>query len=325
MSGKVLVVGSYNQDHTWRVNQFPTPGETLRGDDFATGAGGKGFNQAVAAVRQGADTVFIGVHGEDALGQLAERNARAAGLTCRWQVTLADATGSAAILVDASGQNQIIVSLGANLHLAPAFLATCSRDFEAATALLLQLESPLDAIRTALDMARQHDTLRILNPAPFDQGVDGDALAQCDILTPNETEFAGLLRHVAGVDVRADEVAGMADTDLHGLCRRLPATSIVITLGRHGCFVSHGSDGSRVRDAAPFYRIAAEKVQAIDTSGAGDAFNGTLAAALARWPDAPLQHCVIHANRAAALSTERRGTAGGMVDFRAVVARFGEP
>lgn len=322
MSAKVIVIGSYNQDHVWRVTRFPVPGETVRGEGFATGAGGKGFNQAVACIRQGADTTFIGARGDDALGKIASDNARAAGLDCYWQTLTDQPTGSAAILVDANGQNQVIVTLGANEHLQPDFIGKHEDAFARAKVLLLQLETNLDVVGKALSTASRHQTLRILNPAPFDAALDADLLRQCDLLTPNETEFALLLKHLTGTTVDAADVANMADADLHDLARKLPVTSLIITLGKHGCFVSHDSQTSRTTDAQPHYRVPAETVNAIDSTGAGDAFNGALAAALTRWPDAHLEKSVRHASRAAALSTEHHGAADSMVDYDTVIARF---
>lgn len=323
MPAKVIVVGSYNQDHVWRVSQFPVPGETVRGQSFATGAGGKGFNQAVACVRQGADTVFIGARGDDALGKIASDNAYAAGLEARWQTLADQPTGSAAILVDGNGQNQVIVTLGANEHLQPDFLGEHDDVFADAKVVLLQLETNLELASKSLAMASEYKSIRILNPAPFDASMDAPLLRQCDLLTPNETEFALMLKHLTDTTVEADAVADMADADLHALARTLPVASLIITLGKQGCFISHDTEASHFTDAQAHYRVPAETVNAVDSTGAGDAFNGALAAALTRWPDAPLEKSVSHASRAAALSTEHHGAADSMVDYDTVLARFG--
>ncbi|MGB8715898.1 MAG: ribokinase [Rhodanobacteraceae bacterium] len=325
MPGKVLVIGSYNQDHAWRVARFPVAGETVRGTGFSSGAGGKGFNQAVACVRQGVETTFVGARGDDALGTLAADTARAAGLDCHWQVVAGEPTGSAAILVDEMSQNQIVVTLGANLHLAPAHIHARTADFAACDVVLLQLETTVDAVQAALHAAASGNSLRILNPAPFDAGINLEMIAQCDLLTPNETEFALLCQHLTGTTIDAEAIAGMGDKELHLLCRRLPVACVIITLGSQGCFVSHDAGSSRLIDAQEHYRVPAEAVNAIDTTGAGDAFNGALAAALTRWPDAAAKKSVIHASRAAALSTEHDGAADSMVTFDAVTKRFGAP
>ncbi len=323
MSARVLVVGSYNQDHIWNLTDFPASGETVLGEDFASGAGGKGFNQAVAAARQGAETCFIGACGNDATGELAQANAREAGITAHWQVIDDEATGTAAILVEAGGHNRIIVAPGANARLSADFIAAQDSAFTPDSVLLLQLETNHAAVRRALDLAARHGTRTILNPAPFDATLAAETLARCDMLTPNENEFAQLMRQHANTSLEAGDIAAMADAELATLCRRLPVASIVITLGAHGCFVAHG-DASRFRDEAACYRLSAEQVDAIDTTGAGDAFNGALAAALVRQPDAMLASCVRQAGRAAALSTERRGAAASMASLDETNARFGD-
>jgi len=150
---------------------------------------------------------------------------------------------------------------------------------------------------------------------------DPAMLRQVDIVIPNETEFALLLRHCEHADVDADALAGLDDATLHALVRRLSLRTTVITLGSHGCFVSHAQD--RRGDAQPFYRIAPEKVRAIDSTGAGDAFSGALAAGLLLFDGEPFAKAVRHANRAAALSTETIGTAPAMPTFAQTAARFG--
>lgn len=320
---RVLIVGSYNQDHVWRMPRFPAPGETVLGGGFATGAGGKGFNQATAAARLGAATTFIGACGNDPLGRLAQRNAKANGIDGHWQVLDDAATGTAAILVDANGQNEIIVAPGANAQLGADFIRARGADFKTAGVLLLQLETNFEALDAALASAARHDVLRILNPAPFDPALDAALLSRCDLLTPNETEFAQLLAQRGETRIEAAAVPEMDDPELHALCRKLAVSTVIVTLGARGCFVSHAAEHPRLADARDCYRVAAPRVDAIDTTGAGDAFNGALAAALVRQPDAPLARCVEHASQAAALSTERRGAAAAMVDGTTVAKRFG--
>lgn len=319
---KVVVVGSYNQDHVWRLARFPDAGETVRGHDFAIGAGGKGFNQAVASVRQGATTAFIGARGDDSLGELAARTASDVGLDCRWQIRADRATGSAAILVDDEGQNEIVVALGANEHLSAAFIAEQEAVLAEAGVLLAQMETTLEAVRAALEAGRRHGLTCMLNPAPVHAGIDAELLELCDILTPNEHEFAQLLRQLGVTDIEAGDAADMPEDALHDLCRRLQVPTVIVTLGRHGCFVSHADNAPHRHDDDVCYRVAAETVKVLDTTGAGDAFNGALAAVLARAPDTPFRQAVQHAGRAAALSTERAGAAASMVDLDTVLTRF---
>lgn len=323
MDAAVVVVGSYVQDHAWLVDRFPLPGETRRAHGFNTGPGGKGFNQAIACHRQGVSTLFVGAIGNDALGANARRFAADEGMASQWQVLEDVPTAASSIIVDASGQNQIAVSLAANEHLAPAFLQRQRAAIGAAKVLLLQLENNLDAIRAALELASGAGPLRVLNPAPVHPECDPPLLALCDLVTPNETEFALLLERVGGASVDPARVAQLSDDALHAYCRKLQVPTVVITLGAQGCFVSHGEGAQLAGNEPRSYRIAPARVQAIDTTGAGDAFSGALVAALVRLSGQPFRAMVEHANRCAALSTEIVGTAPAMPRFEDVAARFG--
>jgi len=321
ITSNVVVVGSYVHDHVWLTERFPDTGETLGATGFATGPGGKGFNQAIACKRQGAAVTFVGSIGADHLGAAAREFALAEGLDCRWQVCDGAPTAAASIAVDASGANRILVNFAANLHLDPAFVEAQRELFESARVVLVQLENNLDAVRMALDLGARHGLLRMLNPAPVHRDIDAALLARCDLITPNETEIALLLERVVGQHIRAADVATLDDDRLHTLCRSLAVPTIIITLGAAGCFVSHGDD--RRGDAVAHYRIAAEPVRAIDTVGAGDAFNGALAAAFAGDSSRPFRHAVMRANRVAAMSTEKIGAAIAMPMAAQVDARFG--
>jgi ribokinase len=317
---EVIVVGSYVQDHAWFCDAFPQRGETRIATGFNTGPGGKGFNQAIACRRQGICTEFVGAIGDDMLGRNAQQFAQSEGLDTRWQVHADVPTAASSIVVDARGENRIVVSLGANEHLSPEFVSTQCKSSDGRL-LLCQLENNLDAVAAALDAASSAGMLRMLNPAPMHPQFDPAMLSKVDLLTPNETEFALLSRRCSLDDVDADALATLDDASLHALVRRLPLPTTVITLGAHGSFVSHAQDWHG--DAVAFYRIAPEPVRAIDSTGAGDAFSGTLAAALLRFDGEPYAKAVRHANRAAALSTETIGTAPTMPTFDAVIARFG--
>jgi ribokinase len=320
-NAQVIIVGSYVQDHAWLTDRFPQVGETRRALGFHTGPGGKGFNQAVACVRQGAPTLFIGAIGDDPLGAIAQEFAAAEGLACVWQVRGDVPTAAASIVVDQAGSNLIVVNLAANERLDPAFIEAQDEAFAGAQILLLQLESSLDAVAAALALGARHDLLRVLNPAPVHPQLDAALLASCDLVTPNETEFAQLLERTTGMLVDATTLAARTDEDLHALARKLGVGTVVITLGAEGCFVSHGT-ADRRGDEAAFYRIAPERVNAIDSTGAGDAFSGVLVAALLRFAARPFRESVAHANRAAAMSTEIVGAAPAMPRFEAVRSRF---
>lgn len=319
--GHVAVVGSFNVDHVWRAPRLPRPGETLAGE-YATGPGGKGFNQAVAARRAGADTAFVCALGNDAGGTLARTLAAADGIELHARG--ADApTGTAGIYTDAEGRNSIVIGAGANALLDPGFVRARAGLLGDAAVVLAQLESPRDSILAALEAARAGGAIAMLNPAPANATVDAGLLAACDLLTPNETEFAALLQAHGQGGHDPDAVAAMDDRKLHALCRALlPHGSIVVTLGAAGAFVSH-PDGVPRGDGHRFYRVGAEPVDAVDSTGAGDAFNGALAAAMATSAGQPFAAHMRFASRYAAVSTERHGAAAAMPTREAVERRFG--
>jgi len=319
-SAQVVVIGSYVQDHIWTVDRFPVLGETRRSRGFSTGPGGKGFNQAIACLRQGVPTAFIGAIGGDPLGEIAQAFAAREGLDCRWLIRHDRPTAASSIVVNAAGENQIAVALGANEYLDPAFVIDASPIFAKARVALMQLENNLDAVEVALKLAHRHRLVRVLNPAPVHPRLDRGLVSQCDVLTPNETEFALLLERCSDVRVDPMNVATQSDDYLHALCRSLAAPTVVVTLGSQGCFVSHGADLRG--DTHAFYRIKAERVTVVDTTGAGDAFSGGLAAGLVLFHQHPFRVAATHANRVAALSTEKPGTAPAMPSRGELTARF---
>lgn len=317
----IIIVGSYVHDHVWLTDRFPETGETRRALGFSTGPGGKGFNQAVACRRQGGAVVFIGALGDDGLAQAARSFAEQEDLACRWQTCAGAPTAAASIVVDRDGANRILVNLAANELLDIDFLQSHAPLFSDARVLLAQLENSIDTVRAALALGRQHGLITVLNPAPVHPDIDADLLALCDLITPNELEFALLLERIAGERVDHADLAAQSDERLHALCRRLDVGSVVITLGAAGCFVSHGAEARF--EPGRHYRINAEKVRAIDTVGAGDAFNGALAAALADPGAGTFRDAVVHANRVAALSTEKVGASLAMPTRAEIRNRFG--
>lgn len=318
---KVVVVGSFNVDHVWTVAALPRPGETLSGR-YHSGAGGKGFNQATAAARAGADTCFVCALGDDLGGQLARALATADGIDLRDWISPSP-TGTAGIYVDAEGRNSIVIGPGANAALTPGFIATQRALIADARVVLSQLESPVDAVACALELARGDGALTVLNPAPADALAPAALLALADVVTPNESEFCAQLSRHHGECLAADTLALLDDVRLHAACRTLlPHGTVVITLGAAGCFVSH-ADAVLRGDIRAHYRLEAADVHALDTTGAGDAFNGALAASLASAPDRPFMEHARFANRYAALSTERPGASSAMPSRAEVLARFG--
>lgn len=316
----VIVVGSFNVDHVWRCAELPAVGATIAGQ-YATGPGGKGFNQAVAAARAGARTVFVCALGDDPGGALARALAAAEGIDLRAEAS-GQPTGTAGIYVDARGRNCIVIGAGANGTLGTGHVAADPALLARARVLLAQLESPVETIEAALALAREAGVATLLNPAPANASSSIGLLRLADVLTPNETEFAALLARHVGERVDPESVAALGGGELHALCRKLlPHGSVVVTLGSIGVFVSH-PDAQLRGDAQPYYRIGAESVAASDTTGAGDAFNGALAASLAAAPEEAFAVHVRFANRYAAVSTERPGAALSMPLLAEVRARF---
>lgn len=317
MAGRVLVVGSFNLDHVWNAPRLPVPGETRAGT-YAAGPGGKGFNQAVAAARSGAPTAFCTALGADDAGALARRLADADGIALHARVADGLPTGTAGILVDGEARNLIVVAAGANAALTADDARAACAGLAAGDAVLAQLEVPAAAVEAALAAGRAAGARTLLNPAPADAPTTPALLALADLLTPNETEFAALLARHAATTVDPDALAAMPDGALHALCDALrgatgSAATLVVTLGRHGAFRS-SADGGHAR-------FAAERVQAVDSTAAGDAFNGALAAGLVA--GLALDDALRAAGRYAALSTERPGAAGSLPRADEVRARFG--
>lgn len=320
VSPDVVVVGSFNVDHVWRSDALPPPGATHSGE-YASGPGGKGFNQATACARSGAATAFVCALGDDLGGHHARSLATADGIDLRDQPAQVP-TGSAGIFVDAQGRNSIVVGPGANAVLSAEFVDGHAAAIAGATATLVQLESPLEAIAAALRLARESGRIAMLNPAPANVAVPRELLALADILTPNETECAALFARHLGERIDGEAIASLDSPRLHALCRDLlPGGTVVVTLGAAGCFVSH-ADGSLRGDDSAWYRLPAEPATAVDTTGAGDAFNGALAAALALRPGAPFATHLREAHRYAALSTERPGAAASMPTREQLAVRF---
>jgi ribokinase len=305
---RVVVVGSFNLDHAWRSARLPGRGETLSGE-YACGPGGKGFNQATACARAGAGTAFVCALGEDAGGALARRLAADDRIALH-AASVAAATGSAGIFVDEAGENSIVVAPGANAALDADAVARCADAFAGARVVLAQLETPAAAALEAFAQARAAGALAMLNPAPADAATSPALLAACGLLTPNQTEFAALVVRHLDESIAAEAVATAADQTLHALCRRLlPHGRVVVTLGAAGCFASlpdseHGD--------ARWLRLPAAPARVRDSTGAGDAFNGALAASLALDAAMPFAAHLRFAGRYAALSTERPGAAASM-------------
>lgn len=286
MAAKIVVAGSFNTDLTSYMARMPRPGETVHGERFVTGAGGKGSNQAVAAARLGAEVSFIGRVGKDVFAELAYEIWDAEGVN-RDFVSRDDehATGVAPILVDGQGENMIVVVLGANLRVGREDIDAARDRIATADILIAQLEINLDMVAYALQTAKELGVRTILNPAPAAE-LPAGMLELADYVTPNETELEAL--GGAGLDVEAAA---------RGLLTRADQT-VVVTLGARGAQIVTQSGSAIV----PSYAV-----DVVDTTGAGDAFNAGLAVALAEGMD--LEAAVRFANGAAALCVTKPGTA----------------
>jgi len=300
--GKIVVVGSSNTDLVVRLSRLPRPGETLLGGKFATVAGGKGANQAVAARRAGGRVSFIGRVGRDEFGEralfdLARERIDVRGVSRDHSTP----SGVALIMVSARGDNIIAVSSGANGRLTAAQIVRARKIFSGAAVVLLQLEIPMPAVCIAARLAREAGARVILNPAPAIP-MSRALLKNVSILTPNESE-AELL---TGIRVTHEASAARAARRLH----EQGVGTVIITLGSRGAYVS---------SVSMCERVAANAVKAVDTTAAGDVFNGVLAVALAE--DRSLRDAVHYANAAAALSVTRRG-AQSSAPSHAAIRRF---
>jgi ribokinase len=284
----VLVVGSANVDFTVAVRRLPRPGETVSEGTLLVNHGGKGANQAVGARRLGADVRFVGCVGDDDPGRSLCAALTAEGIGVAGVVlTRAAATGTALIVVDADGRNQIAVAPGANRCLTVDHVRARAADFAWADVVLCQLETPIETVSAALTEARAHGTITILNPAPVpDRAIEFWPLV--DYVTPNEGEAERLTGEVVGDLVSAERAATVL--------RARGAAAVIVTLGADGSLVV-SDDGAEHVPALP--------IVAVDTTAAGDAFNAGLALGLGE--GRALGECLRLAGAAGALACTRRG------------------
>jgi ribokinase len=288
-SPHIVVVGSANVDLTTFTDDFPRPGETIFGRKFQLGFGGKGANQAVAARLCGACVSVVARVGDDLFGPATIENFRSRGIdTAHVSITPGVATGVAPIFVDSSGQNRILVVKGANDCLLPADIDAAEDLLRQADCVVLQLEVPIETVYYTLRLARRLGIRTLLNPAPA-QALDFAEIANADYLIPNETEAEGL----CGLPVRNLKEARACALRLV----EFGVSNVIMTLGGNGALtVARGR----------FQHIAAYPVEAVDTTGAGDAFIGSFACFLAGGADEA--EAIARANVYAALSTLSVGT-----------------
>ncbi|SJN53769.1 Ribokinase [Vibrio ruber DSM 16370] len=285
---KLVVLGSVNADHVLRVPTFPRPGETLHGHDYQVIPGGKGANQAVAAARLGADISFIASVGDDPFGVNIRESFKLDGMDVSGVKIQPDCpTGIAMIQVTDSGENAICISSEANARLTSDSLESDLTRIEQADYFLTQLETPLEGVIRGAQAAKAASTQVILNPAPA-RSLPDELLNCVDMITPNETEAEVL----TGVAVTDEASAARAAAVLH----EKGITTVLITLGAKGVWLSENGQGSVI----PGFRV-----NAIDTTAAGDTFNGALVTGLLE--GLSMQHAIRFAHASAAISVTRFG------------------
>ena len=281
----IIVIGSLNADLVVRAPRFPAPGETISGEDLVIIPGGKGANQAVAAARHGASVAMVGRIGNDSFGPMLTQNLQKNNVDTTNVKNDPSATGTAIIVVDADGQNSIVLSPGANGQVTPTDVDSIS--FQDADILLLQFEIPLEAVIHAASTARQNGLRVILNPAPA-QSIPNSLLADIDILVPNESELQ-LLTSMPVSDVASAE----------------PAAQALLAKGVKTVIVTLGSNGALLVMSEQTTHIPAFRVDVVDTTAAGDAFIGGLAAALLK--SNSLEEAVHYGNASGALAATKFG------------------
>ncbi|MCD6394889.1 MAG: ribokinase [Planctomycetes bacterium] len=288
MGKKIVVVGSSNTDMIIKIDRIPRPGETVIGGRFSTAPGGKGANQAVAAARAGGDVAFIARVGNDMFGSEALKGFAADEINIDHVTKDTTApSGVASIFVDKNGENSIAVASGANANLSPADIEAAEKTIACADILVMQLETPIETVTAAAMMAHADGVKVILNPAPA-QPLTDDLLKTVSILTPNESE-AELL---TGIGVENEDGARKA---AEALLAKGVAT-VMVTLGENGVIIAT-ADGVK--------KVDAFEVDPVDTTAAGDVFNGALAVAIAE--GSRLEKAVLFANAAAAMSVTKLG------------------
>ncbi|MFH0024757.1 ribokinase [Pseudomonas fluorescens] len=288
MPANVVVIGSLNMDLVTRAPRLPVGGETLIGHSFATVSGGKGANQAVAAARLGAQVAMVGCVGDDDYGVQLRDALLAEQIDCQAVSTVDGSSGVALIVVDDNSQNAIVIVAGANGAMTPAVIDRFDAVLQAADVIICQLEIPDATVGHALKRARALGKIVILNPAPASRPLPADWFAAIDYLIPNESEAAAL----SGMPVDSLQTAESAATRLIAM----GAGKVIVTLGAQGSLFANGQG---------FEHFPAPKVQAVDTTAAGDTFVGGFAAALANGQSEA--SAIRYGQIAAALSVTRAG------------------
>ena len=285
---KIVVIGSTNTDMVIKTGNLPAPGETILGGEFFMNPGGKGANQAVATSRLGGDVAFISKTGNDIFGEQSLENLRREGVnTENMVVDKENPSGVALITVDSKAENCIVVAPGSNMTLKPDDIDKAVEQIGMAEIVLLQLEIPIETVEYAAQIASRNNIKVILNPAPA-QKLSNSILRKIHILTPNETE-AEILTGVKVMNANTAEKAAK-------ILNKKGVEIVIITMGASGAFI-HTDSLSEL--------IPAPEVKAVDTTAAGDTFNGALSVAVSEGLD--IREAVQFANKAASIAVTKLG------------------
>ncbi len=297
----ITVIGSSNTDMVIKADHLPGPGETILGGSFFMNPGGKGANQAVAAARLGGNVNFICKTGEDIFGERSRQIFKDEGIDTSFLITDSGRpSGVALITVDKNAENCIVVASGANAELNPSDLLQAYEMIIQSSIVLMQLEIPLDTVSYVAALANEKGIPVVLNPAPA-CSLPHKLLENTSILTPNKTE-AGMLSGILVHDIESAKAAAMK-------IREKGVKTIIITLGDEGAIVLHRN---------LFTHVPANRVRAVDTTAAGDTFNGALVVALSEGKD--ILEATAFACKAAAISVTRNGAQGSIPFKREVEA-----
>ncbi|MHA1670130.1 MAG: ribokinase [Promethearchaeota archaeon] len=300
-SNYVLVIGSSNIDLNIYSKKLPTPGETVTGGKFRQNLGGKGANQAVASIRSGSKTIFIAKVGDDIYGEQMISHLTKEGIITDYMVRdISESSGIAFIMVDEKGENMISVAPGANARLNPNEIRKNSEIIKNATSIVVQMEIPIETIEEIFDIASQGDAIKILNPAPL-KYLSPSILKNVDIIIPNEGELYGLhsLLDLGDLTMDLNEKLKQASRDI----AKTGINIIITTLGSNGSILYQA-------DTNAFIHIPTINVQAIDTVGAGDCFNGVLASMLSQGES--IVKAIKYASAAASIAVTREGAQESM-------------
>lgn len=291
---KIVVVGSFISDITAFVPHFPREGETVIGSSLNFGPGGKGSNQATAAARSGAEVVMVAKTGDDTLSDIQHKHYLREGMTEKYIFrTKESQTGTCFISVsEVTGQNEIVIVKGANEHLSPEDVLKAEEDISTCDCVLAQFETTFETVEMMIRLAKKHHKVIVINPAPA-QAIPEGLLDGVDYFTPNETEA----EFFSGIPVVTEEDARKASEKIIGL----GVKNVIITLGKKGAYFYNKKRSFLVKPT---------NLKAVDSTGAGDAFNGALVVALSEGRD--VEDAIKFANCVASISVTRKGSSDSM-------------